>query len=314
MRKFLAFIGLLTACTAPPTEARDMPIGPITPGSYVTVTPDATPAPLASLQAPTATMPVTAVDIQALGLELLNARTEQTANTGTLAALSGLPNGYTVRVQGNKGEYILSTAGTPYAADGYWLIDATGIGAPAQWILIGWGGVTAQHTPSVGPAPGETFTTPTAANRLNIAIIPRGWFQGAAGPAPGAALTNATIDATLGTGSLADYGGTFFADLGTLNVLDEIRFTASAVMGSQIDFSFGVYITDITGTYPLSTGAGGIPAYTASGSGRNVGVPVSFAYTVGGTGNVKIYFKGNVISAGTASLIISAFALDVYRP
>jgi hypothetical protein len=49
-----------------------MPIGPITPGTYVAVTPDASPAAYTSIQAPTATMPVIGADIQELTLALLN--------------------------------------------------------------------------------------------------------------------------------------------------------------------------------------------------------------------------------------------------
>jgi len=49
-----------------------MPIGPITPGSYVTVAPDASLSAYTSLQAPTATMGVVASDIQALTLVILN--------------------------------------------------------------------------------------------------------------------------------------------------------------------------------------------------------------------------------------------------
>jgi hypothetical protein len=50
-----------------------MPVGPITPGSPVVVTPDPSPlARLASMMAPTATMAVTAAHIQALTLALLN--------------------------------------------------------------------------------------------------------------------------------------------------------------------------------------------------------------------------------------------------
>ncbi len=204
-------------------------------------------------------------------------------------------------------------ATTPFTADGKWVITAdAGIGG--QWIHEHQALVrTAAYQAAVGPVPGDAFATPTAAGRINIAVVPRGWFQGAAGPAP-AAITNATIDAALGTGSLANYGGTHFADLGTLNTLDEIRFTASATVASAVDFSLGAYVVDASGTTALSTGAGGIPAYTASGAGRNVAVSVAFAYTVGATGNVKIYFKGNVISAGTASLVLSAYAFDVYRP
>jgi len=49
-----------------------MPIGPITPGNYVTVTPDVSLSQYASVQAPTATMPVIGADIQALTLVALN--------------------------------------------------------------------------------------------------------------------------------------------------------------------------------------------------------------------------------------------------
>lgn len=49
-----------------------MPIGPITPGAYVTVTPDPSVAKYLSAVAPTATMPVIASDIQNLTLMVLN--------------------------------------------------------------------------------------------------------------------------------------------------------------------------------------------------------------------------------------------------
>ncbi len=49
-----------------------MPIGPITPGSYVTVTPDTVVSEYTSVQAPTATMPVIGSDIQELTLVVLN--------------------------------------------------------------------------------------------------------------------------------------------------------------------------------------------------------------------------------------------------
>jgi hypothetical protein len=49
-----------------------MPIGPITPGSYVTVTPDSVVSQYTSVQAPSATMPVIASDIQDLTLVVLN--------------------------------------------------------------------------------------------------------------------------------------------------------------------------------------------------------------------------------------------------
>lgn len=49
-----------------------MPIGPITPGNYVTVTPDVSLAQYSSVQAPSPTMPVVSADIQALTLVALN--------------------------------------------------------------------------------------------------------------------------------------------------------------------------------------------------------------------------------------------------
>lgn len=49
-----------------------MPIGPITPGSPVTVTPDVVLAQYSSVQAPTATMVVVGADLQALTLVVLN--------------------------------------------------------------------------------------------------------------------------------------------------------------------------------------------------------------------------------------------------
>lgn len=49
-----------------------MPIGPITPGDPVTVTPDVSPTLYGSIQAPTATMPILGAHLQALTLVLLN--------------------------------------------------------------------------------------------------------------------------------------------------------------------------------------------------------------------------------------------------
>ena len=51
-----------------------MPIGTITPGEYVTVTPDASPAAFSSLQTPTTTITIQAAHIQSLTLSLLNAQ------------------------------------------------------------------------------------------------------------------------------------------------------------------------------------------------------------------------------------------------
>lgn len=66
-RKFwYVLFALVFSCTLPISES-DMPIGPpITPGVYVNVTPDPTAPRYSNVQAPTATMPVTASDIQAL--------------------------------------------------------------------------------------------------------------------------------------------------------------------------------------------------------------------------------------------------------
>jgi hypothetical protein len=60
-----------------------MPIGPITPGNYVTVTPDLALAQYASMQAPTATMGVTAADIQALTLIVINVQDFVLGEIGT---------------------------------------------------------------------------------------------------------------------------------------------------------------------------------------------------------------------------------------
>jgi len=98
--KGLFFVVVLTiaACAAPTTAGDFMPIGLATPGTPTTVTPDASPlAPYASAQAPTAGMAVSAADIQALTLLILNVQnagrertwfTQQRNETPTLLTTS----------------------------------------------------------------------------------------------------------------------------------------------------------------------------------------------------------------------------------
>lgn len=63
-----------------------MPIGPITPGSFVTVTPDFAPGVYTSLPAPTATMLVRGSDIQNLTLAVLNIQKTSVSGAGGLYA------------------------------------------------------------------------------------------------------------------------------------------------------------------------------------------------------------------------------------
>jgi hypothetical protein len=56
-----------------------MPVGTVTPGSLVTVTPDSTPSLYTSLQAPSSTMGVSAAHLQALTLAALNIQKTATA-------------------------------------------------------------------------------------------------------------------------------------------------------------------------------------------------------------------------------------------
>ncbi len=85
-----------------------MPIGPVTPGSYTTVTPDTLPAAYASIQVPSPSMPVVASDIATLGLEVLNVQAY--SRKAELSATQDIPLAFQniLRVQQN-GPWIVET-------------------------------------------------------------------------------------------------------------------------------------------------------------------------------------------------------------
>lgn len=288
-----------------------MPIGPITPGSYVVVTPDINPLPYTQVQAPTATMPVISADVQALALEILNIQNSVVvfANLHTLAPQT---DGGKVYVSG-MGWYTY-TQGTPFTADGTWVVTCD-IGGQFVHELVALHNLA--KIAAIGPVPGEAFAVATPAGRINKQFITRGWLNDTFG-GPGT-VTNSTVDATLGTGSLANYGGSHFVDVtGTfghnLMIGDTVEFVAEAVGSSLIDFSAGSYVVENGGSPIPVTASAGIPAYNATGGGRNVVVTIGFTWVVSTAGTFKIYIKGNVISTGSATLAFNSYMVRVTRP
>lgn len=149
-----------------------MPVGTITPGTPVVVTPDAAPlAPLWSMNAPTATMAVVAAHIQALTLAFLNSKVEGVASTGALSLLTGIPNNARVFADGQHVAYVRYAAGLPVGSDGFWVLDSADGG---KFIHPGYSALTGQHLAYIGPIPNETTTHPTQAGRINKQFIPFG--------------------------------------------------------------------------------------------------------------------------------------------
>jgi len=160
-----------------------MPIGPITPGDPVDVTPDIPPITTDTIQCPTATMPVKGSDLQSVTLALLtnwyfnwlavadsyafpvtgaHARTGGVYNIVTvpdvtaLSAITSVAGGFLCIVATDDGGagsvtgmYRLDTSST-MTADGWFVVEATGPGG--NWIRVGNGTEPAhrQHQLSTG--------------------------------------------------------------------------------------------------------------------------------------------------------------------
>src|SRR6185369_3140949 len=136
-----------------------MPIGPITPGSPVVVTPDASPLTrLASMTAPTATMGVSAAHIQALTLALLNL--QELFGHGDLTDMANATN-----VE-ERSMFFVFGLGFYYAtflsaatADGVTIVDSGGTPG-AKWFTcdISWSSLTSgPRKVWTGPVPGTSL-------------------------------------------------------------------------------------------------------------------------------------------------------------
>lgn len=311
LRWFALFLIALVACTDAPTEAGNMPIGPVTPGSYVTVLPDVNPNPYTQLQAPSPSMDVVSADIQTLALSILNVQ-----NSSLVFA-----NLHTFAPQTDGGKFFVSgmgwygyTQSTPFTPATPWVISAD-VGGQFSHELLAL--INLKKLPSIGPVPGESYTTATPPGRINKANINYGYLNSTFG-GPGTA-TNTTIDAALGTGSLGNYGGSHFVDVTgafghNLAVGDVVEFVAQAVVTCTQDFSVGSYVVEAGGAAIPVTASAGIAAYAATGGGRNVVVSIAFTWVVGTAGTFKIFVKGNVAAATTATLTVNSYMVRATRP
>ena len=224
-----------------------MPIGPITPGSYVTVTPDASPlTKYASLQAPTATMDVTAADIQALTLALLNVQNQLgEGNFTELVNATNVEEGSRFLVP-SVGWYY-ATALSSATADGLTILDS--VGTPGfKWFhsLIGHSAIVAgPRIVWTGPVPGTSLPNgridPTIENDQLI-------FRNIHPPA-NATNTRAFADPTTSGDDLTGDA------LGAVEVGDIIRGNINvAVNCAATHFRMGVLVTQDNGsTYKLVT-------------------------------------------------------------
>ncbi len=107
-----------------------MPLGPVTPGSYVSATADTRPAPFTTLTiAPSATMPVIGADLQAFELALVNGQNTSLADVTALGTHSGDSDGARVYVR-SLGWFLLNRADAQIPVTN-WIVAATGGG---NWI------------------------------------------------------------------------------------------------------------------------------------------------------------------------------------
>lgn len=281
----------LIACADSPKEARDMPIGPITPGSYVVVTPDINPLPYTQVQAPTATMPVISADVQALALEILNVQNSVVvfANLHTLAPQT---DGGKVYVSG-MGWYTY-TQSTPFTADGTWVVTCD-IGGQFVHELVALHNLA--KIAAIGPVPGEAFTVATPAGRINKQFITQGFFTQAFNTysqyntTSGSAVTLATLH-----------------NLGPLQVDDVISFRANITAhgNSTANFSFQVWVEqsqDNGGTWTDMTNQGGA-SYRGTTNNANEQVAIAANYESLQVVNNTTIIRLRAASDGTNQVVV----------
>jgi hypothetical protein len=96
-----------------------MPIGTIYPGSYVDVTADSSPSALTTLQAPTATTPVSAAHLQALTLAVVNGHAAlNTDNANRIHDIAYMHQLLTIRQNNMSTPVTIDAAQTAYAPVG----------------------------------------------------------------------------------------------------------------------------------------------------------------------------------------------------
>lgn len=288
-----------------------MPIGPITPGSYVIVTPDTgTLLRYDSIQAPTASMGVISADIQALTLYLLNVQNSihlgSVSSTIELAGIAGA-SGPAVNFSGSKvyvygfGWYSFSSTGGLPANDTVNFLVVDGIGG--KWLRHDYLSASNKLTPIIGPSTAVSFPISTPVGRLNPSLIPFGFYVAANLPAG----TDTSVDSTPVTPTAGQViaGGLGTIAIGTLAVGDIVECQLSMIgFNTGGDFSFGAYISfDDGATYTCMSPnvGGGALTYQQTPSGTTRVVAVDFVKTATAAGVCKVQFKFGRVSAGTTN-------------
>jgi hypothetical protein len=259
------------------TECTDMPIGPITPGSPVAVTPDANPAPYTSIQTVTASMPVIGADMQALALQLMN-QSNASVVFAAIGTISGYSDGAWIRVDG-MGHYRRSAASALSVLSPWVIASADG----GKWVHESVALHNLNRLPAIGPVPGETYAVATTENRLNRSIIEHGYHAHLAW-----GLTRAAAFVGTGPADPLPVGTEIFGQaLGPVQAGDIIEAQITATVKCAVTFVIGSFATQDNGvTHELKTpnASGTAPTvYAASVGSTYQTVALSFTHVVDGS-------------------------------
>ncbi len=295
MLRFLCAI-LLAACGAlpPDFDANPMPIGTITPGSPVTITPDATPvARYASITVPGPATPVVSADIQNLGLQLLNI--QDTANTAGYSVTS--TKARTDCIEGTRSfvpgqGFYFYTGSNARTADNVWVLTATGMGTGRHiHELVAWTDPeSAPRIAAVGPFPDDV--NPASAGRIHKSLVPWGVFSQFTAGSSSQGISIGPSDPLTGANELAGFA------IGDVAVGDVVKAHISAAVQSTSDFVIGSFFSQDNGaTYQLKS-----PKTSAT-------IPVKYALNAAGDiyQKVDLDFTWVVTNADFAGVSIRAY-------
>lgn len=229
-----------------------------------------------------------------------------------IIAFADIP-GQTGAIEGTKvyvGEtsWYEYTASTPFTADGFWVITATGMGA-GQWINGLIASVNLKKLPSVGPVPGESFTFPTATGHINADLVPYGHFEHG--------IDSSHHQYTTTSGSVVTLATLFTAaNVGT-NYIIHFRANCVARGNSAAAFNFIVFIElseDNGSTWTSMTNNGG-GSFRADANNTQQSIPLDFTSIMGSSVNT-IQIRLRAVSDGTHTLVvdISNISLWINRP
>ena len=222
-----------------------------------------------------------------------------------LAATTGVSDNARVYVPG-IGWYKYSVA-TPFTADTFWVITATGMGV-GQWTheLV----VTAnlKRLPAIGPTPGESYSAVTPTGRINKDNIDHGYRI----------EDHSTGGASYNTTSGSAVTLVTFTDVGSLAVADLVRFSANITArgNSAAAFTANVwleYTQNGGGAWTVATMTqGGQYGMTADNLAHTVAA--SFTKSVSSAGDFQVRLRAN--SSGGNSLVVDvdSWSIWVNRP